>query len=114
MILRLLDSPKTVPFLALIGVVLDALGGLYLAYDLLGGKRGPLRILSRILTYSAIFGLGFGITLGPWFGLAGAAGMAPTFEMQLSRRARGIEPTRPEWTVGACLRGLSFGAAGWL
>src|SRR6516225_3929617 len=33
-----------IPILSLAGVILDALGGLYLAYDLLGGKRGPLRI----------------------------------------------------------------------
>ncbi|MGA2409053.1 MAG: hypothetical protein ABSG46_01510 [Candidatus Binataceae bacterium] len=103
-----------IPLLALIGVVLDALGGLYLAYDLLGGARGPLRLLSRILTYSAIFGLGFGLTLGMWFGLAGAIGMGPTFEMQLARRARGIPPTRREWLIGATLRGLAFGTAGWL
>jgi hypothetical protein len=32
-----------IPILSLAGVILDALGGLYLAYDLLGGKRGPLR-----------------------------------------------------------------------
>jgi hypothetical protein len=114
MILRLLDSQKTIPLLALIGVVLDALGGLYLAYDLLGGERGPLRALSRLLTYSAIFGLGFGLTLGGWFGLAGAVGMGPTFEMQLARRARGIAPSRREWMMGALLRGLAFGIAGWL
>ncbi|MGH8337408.1 MAG: hypothetical protein ACRETL_11445 [Gammaproteobacteria bacterium] len=113
MILWLLDSQKTIPLLALIGVVLDALGGLYLAYDLLGGERGPLRALSRLLTYSAIFGLGFGLTLGGWFGLAGAVGMGPTFEMQLARRARGIAPTRREWMLGALLRGLAFGIAGW-
>jgi hypothetical protein len=113
MFLRLLDSPKTVPFLALIGVVLDALGGLYLAYDLLGGERGPLRALSRLLTYSAIFGLGYGLTLGGWFGLAGAVGMGPSFEMQLARRARGIAATRREYAMGALLRGLAFGVAGW-
>jgi hypothetical protein len=112
--LELFDHQKLIPLLALIGVVLDALGGLYLAYDLLGGEHGPLRLISRTLTYSAIFGLGFGITLGPWFGLAGAAGMGPTFEMQLLRRARGIAASRREWVVGAVLRGLAFGVAGWL
>jgi hypothetical protein len=28
-----------IPMLSLTGVILDALGGLYLAYDLLGGKK---------------------------------------------------------------------------
>lgn len=112
--LGLFDHEKLISLLALIGVVLDALGGLYLAYDLLGGEHGPLRLLSRLLTYSAIFGLGLGLSLGLWFGLAGAAGMAPTFEMQLARRARGIAVTQREWIVGATLRGLAFGIAGWL
>jgi hypothetical protein len=67
-----------------------------------------------MLTYSAIFGLGFGLTLGLWFGLAGAAGMGPSFEMQLARRARGIAATRREWVIGAMMRGLAFATAGWL
>ena len=109
----LLSRPQLVPLLSLTGVVLDALGGLYLAYDLLGGKRGPLRLLSRVLTYSAIFGLGYGATLGLWFGLAGALVSGPSIEIQLARRAQGIEPSRTEWALMAALRGLSFGIAGW-
>ena len=34
----LLSRPGLVQLLSLTGVVLDALGGLYLAYDLLGGS----------------------------------------------------------------------------
>ena len=77
----LLSRPQLIPLLSLTGVVLDALGGLYLAYDLLGGKQGPLRLLSRVLTYSAIFGLGYGATLGLWFGLAGALISGPSIEI---------------------------------
>ena len=77
----MLSRPQLIPLLSLTGVVLDALGGLYLAYDLLGGKRGPLRLLSRVLTYSAIFGLGYGATLGLWFGLAGALVSGPSIEI---------------------------------
>jgi hypothetical protein len=36
-----------IPVLSLIGVAFDALGGLYLAYDLLGGKHGPLRRITK-------------------------------------------------------------------
>jgi hypothetical protein len=36
-----------VPIKSLTGVFLDALGGLYLAYDLLGGSRGPLRTINQ-------------------------------------------------------------------
>src|SRR5260370_4987776 len=110
----LLSRPQLIPLLSLTGVVLDALGGLYLAYDLLGGKRGPLRLLARVLTYSAIFGLGYGATLGLWFGLAGALVSGPSIEIQILRRAQGIDPSRTEWALIALLRGLSFGSAGWL
>lgn len=33
---------------------LDVLGSLYLAYDLLGGQHGPLRLLTRAVTYSIV------------------------------------------------------------
>src|ERR1700685_1812460 len=104
-----LSGPELIALLSLTGVVLDALGGLYLAYDLLGGKRGLLRLLSRVLTYSAIFGLGYGVTLGLWFGLAGALISGPSVEYQLLRRAQGIDPSRVEWLSVAIARGLSFG-----
>ncbi|MGO9057616.1 MAG: hypothetical protein ACLQU2_09555 [Candidatus Binataceae bacterium] len=109
-----LNRPQLIPLLSLTGVVLDALGGMYLAYDLLGGRQGPLRLLSRVLTYSAIFGLGYGATLGLWFGLAGALISGPSIEIQLARRSQGIDPSRTEWALMAALRGLSFGVAGWL
>jgi hypothetical protein len=35
----------------LFGMVVDVLGGLFLAYDLLGGRKGPLRTLTRGITY---------------------------------------------------------------
>lgn len=35
----------------LLGQALDLLGGLYLAYDLFGGVKGPLRRLTEIITY---------------------------------------------------------------
>jgi hypothetical protein len=112
--MRLIAIHQIVPLLSLIGVVLDALGGLYLAYDLLGAKQGPLRLLSRLFTYSAIFGLGYAAMLGLWFGLAGAFVMGPLFEYQLWRRARGVPPSNLEWAAMAILRGSAFGAAGWL
>ncbi|HTY56882.1 MAG TPA: hypothetical protein VMB26_16875, partial [Candidatus Binataceae bacterium] len=109
-----LSEIQVVPLLSLVGVVLDALGGLYLAYDLLGGKHGPLRLLTRLLTYSAILGLGYGATLGLWFGLAGAIVLAPSMEYQLLRRAQGIQPSKLEWALMALMRGVAFGGAGWL
>jgi len=40
--------------ISLTGTIFDALGGFYLAYDLLGGKEGPLRTLSSVITYTTI------------------------------------------------------------
>ena len=112
--MHLVAIHQIVPLLSLTGVALNALGGLYLAYDLFGAKQGPLRMLSRLFTYSAIFGLGYAAMLGLWFGLAGAFVMGPLMEFQLWRRARGVPPSNLEWVAMATLRGFAFGAAGWL
>jgi hypothetical protein len=58
----------TVAAISISGTCLDVLGSLYLAYDLLGGQHGPLRLLTRAVTYSMLFGTGYG--LGLFFGLA--------------------------------------------
>lgn len=60
----------TLALVNIIGSSLDVLGALYLAYDLLGGEHGPLRTLTRAVTYGALFGTGYGLALGPVFGLA--------------------------------------------
>lgn len=49
---------------------LDVLGSLYLAYDLLGGQHGPLRLLTRAVTYSIVSESATGFGLGLFFGLA--------------------------------------------
>ncbi|MBV8438396.1 MAG: hypothetical protein JOY95_12880 [Silvibacterium sp.] len=105
---------ENIALISLSGVVLDGLGGLYLAYNLLGAKHGPLRRLSRLLTYSAISGLGYGITLSLAYGVAGALVSGPSADYELQRRARQIEPTRTEWIWTSLVRGLSFGIAGWI
>jgi hypothetical protein len=105
---------QIISLLSLTGVVLNALGGLHLAYDLLGAKQGPLRLLARLFTYSALIGLGYGVLLGLWFGLAGAFFLGPAIEYQLWRRSRGIIPSTLEWVLLAAVRGLAFGVAGWL
>lgn len=50
------------------GTICDMMGGLYLAYDLLGGYNGPLRTVTRVVTYTLIFCLGYGIPFGLLFG----------------------------------------------
>ena len=74
------------------GTSFDLLGGMYLAYDLLGGRHGPLRTLTRGVTYAAIFGLAFGLPLGWRFGLAVALTHGFTLAIEYSRAAR-AQPT---------------------
>ena len=94
--------------ISLSGVVLDLMGGLYLAYDLLGGKRGPLRALTRTATYSLLFGVGYGLPLGPVYGLVAGLGLglALGIEFWLAAATRGRTPLAA--TLGfAVLRGAT-------
>src|SRR2546426_943492 len=52
--MKLFIDHHIVAAITILGMVLDVLGALYLAYDLLGGKRGPLRRLTEIITYGII------------------------------------------------------------
>ena len=103
-----------IPVLSLAGVILDALGGLYLAYDLLGGKKGPLRIVTKSVSYGVMFGSVYGLPLGVWFGLAGFLISGPALSIEIGRReVRGIHPIFEALAFGL-LRAVSFGTAGWL
>src|SRR6266478_2532926 len=73
---------------SLTGSCLDVLGGLYLAYDLLGGQHGPLRLLTKMVTYSIVFGIGYGIGLGFFFGVATGAATGITIAIELHRSSR--------------------------
>jgi hypothetical protein len=57
------------------GSLLGALGGLYLTYDILGGKDGPLAGVTRVVTYVALFGVTYSLGLGLKFGLIASLGM---------------------------------------
>src|SRR5690348_14972433 len=41
--------------ISVVGTICDVMGGLYLAYDLLGGNNGPLCTLTRVVTYTLFF-----------------------------------------------------------
>ena len=97
---------------SLAGIFLDVLGGLYLAYDLLGGQHGPLRLLTRIVTYSIVFGIGYGIGLGLFFGVACGLATGITVSIELQRTARRQDHYPLQWeAVFSAIRGLAFGAA---
>jgi hypothetical protein len=101
----------TLAIVNLIGSSLDVLGSLYLAYDLLGGKHGPLRLLTRIVTYSIVFGIGYGIGLGLFFGLASGIATGFTLSIEFNRAARGLDHYSLPWEgVFSAIRGFAFGA----
>jgi hypothetical protein len=98
--------------LALVGIVgssLDVLGTLYLAYDLLGGEHGPLRTLTRGVTYGMLFGGGYGLALGLVFGLASGFAHGITLAWEFSRASR-HRPKPGFWydTAMSAIRGLGF------
>ena len=59
----------SIALISIIGCSLDLPGTMYLAYDLLGGEHGPLRPLTRTVTYGLLFGVGYGLGLGAVFGV---------------------------------------------
>ena len=93
------------------GICLDVLGGLYLAYDLLGGQHGPLRLLTKAVTYSIVFGIGYGIGLGVFFGVACGTASGITIAIELDRAARNLDHFPLPWeAVFSAIRGTAFGA----
>lgn len=96
--------------ISIVGSFLDVLGALYLAYDVLGGKHGPLRLLTRMVTYSVLFGVGFGLPLGFAFGVATGLTNGITIAIEMTRAAKmdGRFPFRIEILMSA-IRGLGYG-----
>jgi hypothetical protein len=102
--------------ISIIGSFLDVLGALYLAYDILGGKTGPLRALTRGVTYGIFFGVGYGLALGLAFGIAAgiAHGITLAFELTRASRMEGRFPIRYE-VLFSVIRGVGFGVgASWI
>jgi hypothetical protein len=95
--------------ISITGTCLDVLGSLYLAYDLLGGKHGPLRLLTRAVTYSVVFGVGYGLGLGLLFGLCAGLATGITLSLEFNRAARGLDHySLPGEGFFSAVRGLGF------
>ena len=102
----------TLALISIVGSSLDVLGGLYLAYDLLGGEHGPLRTVTRGVTYGMLFGLGYGLALGPVFGLACgiAHGITLGWEYSLASEDQ-LQPGFWYDVSMSTIRGVGFGIA---
>lgn len=100
--------------LSLAGMGCDVLGGCYLAYDLLGGKRGPLRTIARATGYVALFFIGYLIVLGVRYALVAASGMGILLAIEFRRANANPVAARNRASVFlfGFLRGLVLGLAG--
>jgi hypothetical protein len=108
--INLMDH-HAVAAVSLTGISLDVLGGLYLAYDLLGGQHGPLRLLTRMVTYSIVFGAGYGLGLGLFFAATAGVATGLTIALELHRTAGcGDHYPWPWEALFSTVRGLAFGA----
>jgi hypothetical protein len=104
-------SHHTIAAISIVGTCFDVLGSLYLAYDLLGGRHGPLRLLTRAVTYSILFGIGYGVGLGLFFGIASGLATGITMSIELNRAARGLKHYALPWeALFAAMRGSAFAA----
>ncbi|MDD5304146.1 MAG: hypothetical protein PHS14_13680 [Elusimicrobia bacterium] len=78
---------KTIAWCAVAGIGCDAIGGVYLTYELLGGRSGPLGLGVRAATYGLIFGLGYGLVFGPFFGVVAGFGLGGILGLEFWRVA---------------------------
>lgn len=96
--------------ISIAGTCLDLIGSLYLAYDLLGGQHGPLRLLTRTVTYSFVFVVGYALGLGLFFGVVAGVATGVTISIELNRAARGLEHYSLAWEgVFGAIRGCALG-----
>jgi hypothetical protein len=114
--------------ISIVGAVCDLMGGLYLAYDLLGGSHGPLRTLTRVVTYTLFFCLGYGLpfslVVGPihavelalvvGLGLGAILGLEYAHPVRDKARGQHHRYDRGLPFIFGALRGMVFGLAGWL
>jgi hypothetical protein len=99
----------TLAAVALAGTALNLLGGLYLAYDLFGGRHGSLRTMTRAATYGVLFFLGYVVFLPVRFSALAALGTGSTLAIEFARAARGARPTRAIEVLSSIVRGACYG-----
>src|SRR5256886_14608229 len=102
-------DPPGLAAVSITGTCLDVLGSLYLAYDLLGGQHGPLRLLTRAVTYSLVFGIGYSLGLSLFFGLAAGIATGITLAIEFNRASRGLDHYSLPWEgLFSAIRGFGF------
>jgi len=100
--------------ISLLGMAFDSFGGLYLAYDLLGGKSGPLRMVTRAAGYIALFLFGYILVLGLRYAIIAGFGMGVLLAAEYRLVDLHSVPGRSgrvAMLIFALLRGLVLGVA---
>lgn len=100
--------------ITIIGMTCDVMGGLYLAYDLLGGENGPLARLTKIVNYSVLLTLLFLITMGLKFALIVGCAFGTALGLHFDRAGKNIPDTNKFLLGTALLRGFAIGIAVYL
>jgi hypothetical protein len=95
--------------IALGGTALNLLGGLYLTYDLFGGKHGALRTLTRAVTYGVLFFIGYAVFLPVRFSALAALGAALTLAIEFSRAARNARHSGAADVIASAVRSICYG-----
>jgi hypothetical protein len=103
-------SARFLAAVSLAGLGFDLFGGLYLAYDLLGGARGPLGIVTRAATYGLVFTIGYTIGLGFPFGTITGLGLGVLLGLEYRLHQKGEHSVHAA-DAFALLRGLNLGVA---
>lgn len=90
--------------ISMVGMTFDSIGGLYLAYDLLGGERGPLSKLTRVATYSLLAFLIYALAFNLKFALICGIGMGSIFGLHLDMLGAGKKPSKKFHVIIALCR----------
>ena len=100
--------------ISLLGMLLDAAGGLFLAYDLLGGEKGPLSTFTRMFTYSVLSVLFYGLAMGLRFGLIVGVSIGSCLGLHLERLGKDKKDTLPFLFGISLVRACGLGSAVYL
>jgi len=106
-----------------LGSFLAALGSMYWAYEILGGQRGPMNLLTRTVSYSLMYIVCYCLFFGLLFGVIAGSGLGIILSLEHLRIARhqrefGSSPLNHRPSLGAA-RGIVIALAslhsyGWI
>ncbi len=93
-------------------MIFDVLGGLYLAYEVLGaGSDGHLRRITRIANYSVIITLILMLLMGPKFAIVAGIGLGSSIGWHIDRIAHGKPDTVLFLLCTGAIRGIGVASA---